>query len=98
MWRKTLNPDCRFKNKRCNTCSKIGDIARVRRKGKTFLKLSMEKQKKAHPEGMKRLNLLEFMQCTPLQTAKKGYSVDVKLGDKGRAMLLDTGSAVAVVS
>lgn len=47
--------------------------------------------------GMMKLNVLECIQCIPSPPVKK-ETVNFALGNKNTTMLLDTGSAVSVVS
>lgn len=87
--------DCRFKNEKCHSCSKIGHISRACR-SKMADKAQAQYVDEKEEDGESEL-LGEYAVYTA-STSKKGLMVDVALEGQEMSMHLDTGAAVSLLS
>lgn len=95
---KHLARDCRFKTAKCHACSKIGHIARACRKNKGTSSTQYVGTEGNASRSGDEAELFGLYAVYSTSSWEKGYTVDLGLGDQRTTMLLDTGSAVSVVS
>lgn len=76
----------------------MGHIARACRKGKVASQTQYVEARENVSERDDDDELFGLYTVCSTSSREKGYTVDVTLGDQSTAMLLDTGSAVSVVS
>lgn len=87
-----------FKNEKCHVCSKIGHIACACRKGKATSQTQYVETEQHASRREDDDELFGVYAIYSTSGCEKEYTVDVALRDKIKTMLLDTGSAVSVIS
>ncbi|XP_026046823.1 uncharacterized protein K02A2.6-like [Astatotilapia calliptera] len=90
--------ECKFRSEKCHVCAKIGHIARACRNKKFSQQTQYLETEDECSSRNDEAELFGVYSMYSITSSEKGYTVDVVLGSKNTTMLLDTGSAVSVVS